>query len=437
MDSWRAAGPSEARRLISPGVTAVPNDPRRPPQTGSPRDLRCDLLDLHRAVKRLSGELPREVQAESERPRLPSVFAASCDKDLKLLNRCYAPNIFAWDLCHVGVEDCHSFGTDDVDDLQLRVAYRLRSRAEQLQKSDLEQLRQLQRKEMSEADEFMQGFDAQHWLQNQGPVPEKASAGPPEQRSRTARPSRAAGPLPRTLGRRLQRRLPPPAPSGPGNACTVLGRAEMDLELIDEDGVARRDRSAGTPVWGSPPAGNPLARSLFRQVSSFHVASTRFWEAVLLPCAVVVVVAFSSCMELWVGQCVSLACWYAVNYYAMGYTLQVLHPQNASGLLWLSPFGGTLQLALWSVSLALLEVVLLHTTSRTLAQTVGTVLYATCGCLWLHLWIAPWRWLPEGWRPHSWVFRRREDREKRQGSSPTEDGQRFLRAVQAWIQVDW
>ncbi|CAK9104825.1 unnamed protein product, partial [Durusdinium trenchii] len=108
------------------------------------KDLRCDLLDLHRAVKRLSGELPREVQAESERPRLPSVFAASCDKDLKLLNRCYAPNIFAWDLCHVGVED-------DVDDLQLRVAYRLRSRAEQLQKSDLEQLRQLQRKEMSEA----------------------------------------------------------------------------------------------------------------------------------------------------------------------------------------------------------------------------------------------------------------------------------------------
>ncbi|CAK9072314.1 unnamed protein product [Durusdinium trenchii] len=26
------------------------------------------------------------------------------------------------------------------------------------------------------------------------------------------------------------------------------GRAEMDLELIDEDGVARRDRSAGTPA---------------------------------------------------------------------------------------------------------------------------------------------------------------------------------------------
>ena len=34
-------------------------------------------------------------------------------------------------------------------------------------------------------------------------------------------------------------------------ALPIQGRAEMDLELIDEDGVARRDRSAGTPVWGS------------------------------------------------------------------------------------------------------------------------------------------------------------------------------------------
>ena len=39
---------------------------------------------------------------------------------------------------------------DDVDDLQLRVAYRLRRRAEELQRSDLEQLRKQQRQEMSE-----------------------------------------------------------------------------------------------------------------------------------------------------------------------------------------------------------------------------------------------------------------------------------------------
>lgn len=104
----------------------------------------------------------------------------------------------------------------------------------------------------------------------------------------------------------------------------------MDLELIDE---------AGPNAMKSPMLWSFCgARRFGLEVSSFHVASTRFWEAVLLPCAVVVVVAFSSCMELWVGQCVSLACWYAVNYYAMGYTLQVLHPQNASGLLWLSPF---------------------------------------------------------------------------------------------------
>lgn len=174
---------------------------------------------------------------------------------------------------------------------------------------------------------------------------------------------------------------------------------------------------------------SPLLRSLCGrrsfaelEVSNFHVASTRFWEAVLLPCAVVVVVAFSSCLELWIGQCVSLACWYAVNYYAMGYTVQVLHPQNHSecGRLWLSPFGGGVQLALWSVGSAVLEVFLLHSLpSPSVAHTVGTVLYATCGCLWLHLWIAPWRCVPEGWRQmlRRWV----EDRRWKEKRSQAEE----------------
>eukprot|EP00435_Cladocopium_sp_Y103_P062995 s3_g24.t1 len=126
-------------------------------------DLKCSLGELDGAVARLSNQKTggaKEEVAKNETKRLPSVFSASCERDLKLLNRCYSPNIFAWDLCSVGVED-------DVDDLQLRVAYRLRRRAEELQRSDLEQLRQKQRQEMNEADEFMQGFDSQHWLQNQ------------------------------------------------------------------------------------------------------------------------------------------------------------------------------------------------------------------------------------------------------------------------------
>lgn len=181
---------------------------------------------------------------------------------------------------------------------------------------------------------------------------------------------------------------------------------------------------------------SPLLRSLCGrrsfaelEVSNFHVASTRFWEAVLLPCAVVVVVAFSSCLELWIGQCVSLACWYAVNYYAMGYTVQVLHPQNYSecGRLWLSPFGGGVQLALWSVGSAVLEVFLLHSLpSPSVAHMVGTVLYATCGCLWLHLWIAPWRCIPEGWRQmlRRWVEDRRWKEKRSQAEEPVHESPR-------------
>lgn len=163
-------------------------------------DLKHSLGELDGAVARLSNQKTGAPNKEvaHDRKRLPSVFSASCDRDLKLLNRCYSPNIFAWDLCRVGVED-------DVDDLQLRVAYRLRRRAEELQKSDLEQLRQKQRQEMNEADEFMQGFDSQHWLQNQGPLPEtgRCSAAGKPQETKPQRPAEKkrseAGPLPRTL----------------------------------------------------------------------------------------------------------------------------------------------------------------------------------------------------------------------------------------------
>lgn len=202
---------------------------------------------------------------------------------------------------------------------------------------------------------------------------------------------------------------------------------EEDVSAIEEVGPALSNFER------SPLLATSLCSRSFTsfEVSNFHVASTRFWEAVLLPCAVVVVVAFSSCMELWIGQCVSLGCWYAVNYYAMGYTLQVLHPSNSSverGLLWLSPFGGGLQLCLWSFSSAILEVILLHSLpSPVVAHTVGTVLYATCGCLWLHLWIAPWRCIPEGWRPHQVLRRWAEDRrlnEKRSQAEETNESPR-------------
>lgn len=92
-----------------------------------------------------------------QRQRLPSVFAATSAGDLAMLNRCYKPNIFGWDKCNVGVHD-------DVDELQLRIAYRLRAREEALKKQDLEALKGLQAGEMRDCDEFMQSFDAQQYM---------------------------------------------------------------------------------------------------------------------------------------------------------------------------------------------------------------------------------------------------------------------------------
>ncbi|OLP97257.1 hypothetical protein AK812_SmicGene20432 [Symbiodinium microadriaticum] len=186
----------------------------------------------------------------------------------------------------------------------------------------------------------------------------------------------------------------------------IPSAANMDLEE-DVSAIEEVSRANWTGDRSSLLRAARGARSFVREAAAFHVANTRFWEAVLLPCAVVVVVALSSCMELWLGQCVSLACWYSANYYTMGYTLQVLHPQvSSSTLLRLSPFGGALQLFLWSVLPALAEVLLLNVMNvPSVAHVAGTTLYAVCGCFWLHVFIAPWQCIPEGWRPHQ-VFRR-------------------------------
>eukprot|EP00931_Biecheleriopsis_adriatica_P022293 TRINITY_DN14366_c0_g1_i2.p1 TRINITY_DN14366_c0_g1~~TRINITY_DN14366_c0_g1_i2.p1 ORF type:complete len:312 (-),score=66.74 TRINITY_DN14366_c0_g1_i2:74-955(-) len=130
------------------------------------------------------------------RRRKPSVFSAPSESDIKLLGRCYTPNIFAWDrLCDVGVED-------DVDDLQLRVGHRLRLREEALKAKDLAALKALQAEEMRDADSFMQAFDVQQWMQHQGPLPLSSQGSPalsaPARASSSSATCRrsGAGPLP-------------------------------------------------------------------------------------------------------------------------------------------------------------------------------------------------------------------------------------------------
>lgn len=136
---------------------------------------------------------PALLAAQGEqRRRMSSVFAATNDGDLAMLNRCYKPNIFAWDKCEVGVHD-------DVDDLQLRIGYRLRAREEALKKQDLDALKSLQADEMRDADQFMQSFDVQRHMRLaplpslQGPMlPRSASAAAAAAPCKTAN----AGPLP-------------------------------------------------------------------------------------------------------------------------------------------------------------------------------------------------------------------------------------------------
>lgn len=127
-----------------------------------------------------------------------------------------------------------------------------------------------------------------------------------------------------------------------------------------------------------------LHRACFyaKEAQIFHIANSRFWEAALLPIAIVVVIAFVSCVDLVVGQFVSLSVWYMANLYAMSYTLQVLHPQLRSGAsLWLGLVIATLEMAVCHI--AGLPVV---------AHAVGTSLYgASCVLLHSPIWLPSWR----------------------------------------------
>mmetsp|Transcript_43825 Transcript_43825/g.90460 ORF Transcript_43825/g.90460 Transcript_43825/m.90460 type:complete len:219 (-) Transcript_43825:89-745(-) len=190
------------------------------PETKDWHDVETALRELQGSIGRLSAEEESPAAPPSKEPkRLPSIFAASSDSDIRMLSRLYTPNIFAWGAySQEGVED-------DVDDLRLRVAFRLRSREEALRAKDLEAIRQLQRQEMREADEFMQAFDAEQWMQNQGPLPPTPAPGAGKAAPKPPRLRSQAGPLPREVmveprqvvppSSGWPRRPPPPPPPPP------------------------------------------------------------------------------------------------------------------------------------------------------------------------------------------------------------------------------
>lgn len=177
---------------------------------------------------------------------------------------------------------------------------------------------------------------------------------------------------------------------------------------VDEEGdtIKNETRCAvmdATSARAPPLFAIGLPRASATDASVFHVANTRFWEAALLPIAVVVVIAFSSCMDFWIGQFISLSWWYAANFYAMAHAFQVLHPQvlvHPSGY-YCSPFGGTGALCLWSAGTAAIEMGVYHLAGQQrFAHAIGTTIYSFFGCLWLHAIIAPWLCIPPSWRLH-------------------------------------
>jgi len=94
-----------------------------------------------------------------------SVFNSKHEKDLSLLDRVYAPNIFRWATCG-GIEE-----EAQASSFQMRCAARLRERGERLRSHSLGAVRKLHSKEMREADAFLSAFDAsEHSLGNM-PVP--------------------------------------------------------------------------------------------------------------------------------------------------------------------------------------------------------------------------------------------------------------------------
>mmetsp|Transcript_141456 Transcript_141456/g.452155 ORF Transcript_141456/g.452155 Transcript_141456/m.452155 type:complete len:294 (+) Transcript_141456:63-944(+) len=86
-------------------------------------------------------------------PRRPSVFASGDPGDVAMLDRYYPLNVFAWQAAagDVGV-------SDDVSGFQLSVAARLRARQRALDAIDLAAAWRVQRREMEEADMFLDGF---------------------------------------------------------------------------------------------------------------------------------------------------------------------------------------------------------------------------------------------------------------------------------------
>jgi len=89
--------------------------------------------------------------------KVPSVFASAGDREQKLLSSLYGLNIFAWEKNGGdGVEN-------DVSALQLRCAARLRARERELKQRDLNGIREIQRAEMKDADNFLEAFDRQEF----------------------------------------------------------------------------------------------------------------------------------------------------------------------------------------------------------------------------------------------------------------------------------
>lgn len=87
--------------------------------------------------------------------KVPSIFASCHEKDLEFLRRHYTPNIFDWSV-HGG-----EGVQDDVSDLELRIASRLRARQETLDNMPDDDLWYQQRNEMRECNSFLRDLDNQ------------------------------------------------------------------------------------------------------------------------------------------------------------------------------------------------------------------------------------------------------------------------------------
>mmetsp|Transcript_71630 Transcript_71630/g.180899 ORF Transcript_71630/g.180899 Transcript_71630/m.180899 type:complete len:285 (-) Transcript_71630:100-954(-) len=126
-----------------PQDAGVPEPRSAPPEASPPRP----------APTMGGGPLSEEGDFEQALPRRPSVFASGDPRDVAMLDRYYPLNVFAWQAAagDVGV-------SDDVSGFQLSVAARLRARQRALDAIDLAAAWRVQRREMEEADVFLDGF---------------------------------------------------------------------------------------------------------------------------------------------------------------------------------------------------------------------------------------------------------------------------------------